>query len=564
MPFMHDELSTLARARYGSFSELIEKGVKGDYHPAGLQVFVWLWVKMVSISEFAVKLPFILCGIGSVFMSYVAGKKWFGETTALLAATYMATLQYTIVYGSLIARMYPLGLFFSLCMVYAWTKIVEDVDFSWKNSFVFVASAIFCTHLHHFAMLFTGIVCFSGLLLAKKVALKRYIFLLSLIFLAYLPNIPLLLAQIKEGGAEWMGGISLDFFRYYFSYLGHFSVWVAGCILILLGIGLKTFQKINNKKYHFLSLIWFLTPLVLGYTYSVLRAPVLQNYVLLFSFPYLLFFLFSFCQNWGKKMQIAGVFLICLTNISTLIFKREHFTTFYHQPYPDIYHISIDAKQKYGESLRSIHGLNPKYYAYYDSLQPSKSVYFPDYAADIDKWRAKIAQDTATYLLLAEVPLHYYLTAKDFFPYEIERKIGFTYETHLLSKKAITAPLKLAIYQETKAKAGILTLNLSKSIPYHAVFQADIVFVPDSSTNTQEVSWKVVQNGKTLFEQTQNIQIPPHNMPIHYYLTEKLRHIFTYTQDRSNCQLILNTPTNATLQIVEGNPYIYGLSYEIE
>ena len=40
IPFTHDEFSTLFRTNFSSFSELIEKGVKIDGHPAGLQFFV--------------------------------------------------------------------------------------------------------------------------------------------------------------------------------------------------------------------------------------------------------------------------------------------------------------------------------------------------------------------------------------------------------------------------------------------------------------------------------------------------------------------------------------------
>jgi hypothetical protein len=39
LPFTHDEFSALFRLNFDSFSELIEKGVKIDGHPAGVQVY---------------------------------------------------------------------------------------------------------------------------------------------------------------------------------------------------------------------------------------------------------------------------------------------------------------------------------------------------------------------------------------------------------------------------------------------------------------------------------------------------------------------------------------------
>lgn len=42
IPFTHDEFSALFRTHFPTFLELIEKGVKVDGHPAGVQVFLYL------------------------------------------------------------------------------------------------------------------------------------------------------------------------------------------------------------------------------------------------------------------------------------------------------------------------------------------------------------------------------------------------------------------------------------------------------------------------------------------------------------------------------------------
>ena len=48
IPFTHDEFSALSRLDFDSFSALINKGVKIDAHPAGVQVFLYYWTKMVE------------------------------------------------------------------------------------------------------------------------------------------------------------------------------------------------------------------------------------------------------------------------------------------------------------------------------------------------------------------------------------------------------------------------------------------------------------------------------------------------------------------------------------
>ena len=41
IPFTYDEFSAIFRTQFATFGELIEKGVKIDTHPAGVQVFLF-------------------------------------------------------------------------------------------------------------------------------------------------------------------------------------------------------------------------------------------------------------------------------------------------------------------------------------------------------------------------------------------------------------------------------------------------------------------------------------------------------------------------------------------
>ena len=59
IPFTHDELSALSRLYYDNFSTLIREGVMPDGHPAGIQVFLYYWVRFFGEDEWIVKLPFV-------------------------------------------------------------------------------------------------------------------------------------------------------------------------------------------------------------------------------------------------------------------------------------------------------------------------------------------------------------------------------------------------------------------------------------------------------------------------------------------------------------------------
>ena len=58
----HDELSAICRLNYDNFSDLITYGVLRDYHPAGVQVFMWFWSSVFGTSAVAIRLPFVLMG----------------------------------------------------------------------------------------------------------------------------------------------------------------------------------------------------------------------------------------------------------------------------------------------------------------------------------------------------------------------------------------------------------------------------------------------------------------------------------------------------------------------
>lgn len=48
MVLVGDDLSALLRTHYGSWNELVEKGLKTDVHPPGIQVFLYFWNRVFT------------------------------------------------------------------------------------------------------------------------------------------------------------------------------------------------------------------------------------------------------------------------------------------------------------------------------------------------------------------------------------------------------------------------------------------------------------------------------------------------------------------------------------
>ena len=228
IPFMFDELSAMSRTVYNNFTDLIRYGVvEKDSHPAGVQVFLYYWVKLFGEREIVVKLPFLLAGFASIYVAYLIGKIWFNRTTGILTATLVSSLQFFIMYSQ-IARPYATGLFLTLMMVLFWSKYFFEKD-KILYLVLFVLFAALSAYNHYFSMFFAAIVGFSGLLFVKKETVIPYIISGFAIAILYIPHIGIFLSQFEKGSiGGWLAAPKPTFPFQFLNYLFHYSylgVW---------------------------------------------------------------------------------------------------------------------------------------------------------------------------------------------------------------------------------------------------------------------------------------------------------------------------------------------------
>ena len=366
IPFMHDEFSALFRTDFNSFNELIEYGVRPDGHPAGIQVFLYYWIKLFGRAEWIVKLPFTVMGVLSVLLVYLVSRKWFNETAGLMCAAFTASIQYTIMYSQ-IARPYISGMFFSLLMVYFWSSLIKTPSNKFKmNGMLYVLAAVLCAYNHHFSLLFAAIVGLSGLFLIPGMFLLRYVFLGLMIFFFYIPHLGIFMDQLKTGGVGgWLAKPEKSFFLEYLYYIFNFSPLSVIMAVAIALWGIVYLKKSNLVLQNYLLFIaWFLLPLLIGYWYSVQFNPVLQYSVLLFSFSPLLFILFCHISNQKASINLLLVTIILTVNIFTLITERQHYRIFYESPYENIVTDLKKAKQK-NSSIIHIIDSHKKITSYY-------------------------------------------------------------------------------------------------------------------------------------------------------------------------------------------------------
>ena len=336
---MHDEFSAIFRTYYSSFSELIEIGVKqNDSHPAGVQIFIFYWIKLFGLSEASLKFPFILAGTSSVYVVYLIGKDWFGKSTALFSALILAIVQFAIFHSQL-ARPYSPALFFVLLSTYFWTKLVFSKQTNYWTVVAYILITSIASYIHAFSLFFIFIQGLSGLFYLRGRKLWLYIISNLIVLLLYIPHFQVFLAQITRGDiGGWLGKPEVYFLMDFTKYVFHYStIFIIVFFTIVVGL---PFLSLNKKeganKFRVLSVIWFLVSYLTAHIYSVYRTPIIQYSTLLFVFPYLLLFLFSFIGVISYRIKYIVVVLLSVVGLYTLVFEREHYKIMYTQGFDGI------------------------------------------------------------------------------------------------------------------------------------------------------------------------------------------------------------------------------------
>jgi len=426
---------------FDNFRDLIKYGVEVDAHPAGVQVFLYYWIRCFGDAEWVVKLPFVLAGLASVWFAYLVAKLWFNPVTGLLTAAYVGTLQMFVLYSQ-IARPYSSGLFLTLVMVWFWSRYILK-GYKLIDLAMFVLFAALSCYNHHFSLLFAAIVGFSGLWFVKPDKRKAYFIAGLAIFVLYIPHLPIFFSQLRLGGiGGWLAKPSPWFLFQFLDWLLHFSFWVAGVLgfvfVFLLVSSASNPASDQTKKIRQVMLTWFLLPMIIGYAYSVIIDPILQYSLMIFSTPYLFMFLFSYIGKPKLQYVAVSVVLILLVNILTLVLKREHYKIMYKQPFEQVVKSAIELNKKYPGNVFMVDDYIPYYNNYYFRKYGRKIPHYSTRNKNLniirfDSVTGNIQQDR---VITCGLNKDYFQIVKKHFPYLIDYDYGFTFEEYTYSRVA--------------------------------------------------------------------------------------------------------------------------------
>ncbi|MEO8085791.1 MAG: glycosyltransferase family 39 protein [Bacteroidota bacterium] len=444
--FSNDELSALTRARFTSFHELVQKGIMVDGHPALVQTMIWFTIHHFNDDVFTIRFPFAVSGIVSILLIFLLAKRWFGSATGLLSAAALAILVFPLLYSQ-IARPYSIGLMFSLALAYFWTRLLFDEKKSAWISIAYVLCSACCIYSHYFSFMLAGIIGVSGLFFLKKGNYVQYILLNCIPILLFIPSISIFQQQFGyEGIGGWLPAPDSSFLFRFLLYIFNQSwlvIIIVCCIFIVPAV--LYFKKYSWNKFHTLSLTWFMVPFLVGYFYSIWKSPVLQYSTLLFSFPFLLLFLFSFINvEWiTKKITVTLVLVMLGSGLYSTVIENKFYQTNHFGVFKELAEKTKEWDEKYGkENIVKLFSLStPEYINYYFrrlNHEPNISVYADDERTKYGVLSSILDTAKATYFLYAWTnALHAYETPvfiEEQFQVIVERDTFFNSEITLFKR----------------------------------------------------------------------------------------------------------------------------------
>lgn len=602
IPYLHDELSALARTQYNSVQDVITYGVEiNDTHPPGVQLFLYFWTNLFGTNEMVVKFPFILCGLFSILLTYFIAKKWFNTSVALIVASFMATIQYTVTYSQLI-RPYSSGLFFSLLMVFCWNEFLFEPEHRKKWLLGYILSAACAAYNHHFALLFAFIVGISGIPFLTKTSWKPYLLSGVIIFLLYVPNLSILFYQLGMGGLGgpdgWLKKPEPGWLYMYLKYIFHFSYCMYALAGALLSLSIWLYSREINKtnKFRILCITWFFSSFLIQYFYSIYISAIIQYSTLIFVFPFLLIFLFSLFRELNNKQNTVIVFSILLIGTTTLAVTRKHFQVFYKQPFQQQLEATFESLDKinnksdvtiqlfvppYLKTFMKKH-YSEKYNRKLDDTYYSTMSQYPTTKA----FRAYVFSRKTNYFVAGALPTEYIQIIKEKYPYMLVKKEGVIASSYCFAKQKPENEITNEVMFKQQLVKEKHTLDSTQEFGQSFKFRLkDICYTRHTNINVAATLFSndtlsnpmlvvaIEENGEVInwdgvpYFNYNNNKNQPNTLFFCSDLTgfdfknhpDAELKIYIWNRDKKKLEI-----EDMELEVIKGNPFIYGLNEPID
>lgn len=475
--FTLDELSGLNRTRFDNFSELLEKGVKIDAHPALIQVLIYSLVKLFGYQTWIIKLPFLLFSLGAVIYAYALAYRHLHKQAALFVSAFLCFGLVYVFYAP-IARMYTAGIFFSFALLFHFFNLLYNRQPGAIQYLAFGSYALLCALNQHINALFAFSVAVTGLFMIPPERRMAFILTCSLALMAYLPHLPITLYQVQVGGigldqGGWLEVPSWTILLPLLKWLLGSGYLYAVLILLLLFSVWSNGWPTLDKKSRMLLLLFLFNYLVVV-AYSRWRAPVYQHSALLFAGTAFLLFTGSLLHFKEVKSFLIGWTTLCLL----LLYHTYIHKAYFNQCVETVFEYPFErtAQLAKGEGNKTVSAV------FFDADAFMESIYRPDeekkYGLVLSE--DSVAQKPGAYvrylsgnksdiLVLASAFPQQEEQALVFYPYIIENNISQANNYRVYSRDSShrlkQVPREKELWRASPSDAGHLSFSTQRDMP---------------------------------------------------------------------------------------------------
>ena len=308
-----DEAIGAIAARDFSYSKILREFMLSDNHPPLYYLFLKAWVSLFGFSEVSLRMPSVLFGVGTIYLVYKISKSLkIGNWKLVIIMLATSPLH---VYYSQEARMYSMAAFFAASTVY----------FFVRQKWIFFSLAIlvlaFTDYMPWF--MFPVFPIYGFVKHKSKAWFGSLMISFVPLFVGLLFWVPIFIIQYWKG--DWLlstlpawrdlvGGANLKqlvlvwtkFVLGRLSFLNRLIYYsVVGLASIPFAVALKDAWKVRKKV--FLTWLWLLVPLVLGFLFSV-ATPAFSYFRYVYVLP-------AFYILLGANLKKSIMFLVLFINL---------------------------------------------------------------------------------------------------------------------------------------------------------------------------------------------------------------------------------------------------------
>ncbi|GEM_PF-1619611 len=290
-----------------------------------------LWIKLFGKSEFILRLPSVIFGLASVFMTYAVSNRLFKNSQIALISSFLLAVSVFNIDHSQDARPYTLATLLSLISIYFFIKLLEKGSF-W-DLLLYVISTTLLVYTHLFIGTFTIIAqvgyLITTLLFREKNGfnLKDWLLTYLIILVLLFPLAFAIFSKIKGLSeiAFWVP--KADLIRVFRTFTIYFSGSDTLFVIFVLLIATGLFLSSNKRELYFLFL-QLITPVLILYGISKLWKPAfIERYTLFASIPYYILVACGIIEA-GKYKRVLKVLLIIPILILSVLSLQNYYKTY--------------------------------------------------------------------------------------------------------------------------------------------------------------------------------------------------------------------------------------------